>query len=360
MIWKPCVRLVDNALLLRTKEDRKVASKIAVQLERMAIVCAIEASFILDTVGGTGSIHPHLERYRAWLHEVRHQASQGSLAEMPDGQAITAMESVARRALIDELANEITETSPNGCTESEAIGQVFNAMELLFSDGADNSVLQADFLPRIHDSLNSVDAVDFYQLAAHYKPNLRILEIGAGVGGTAESVLSSLSNILPHRGRHYDSYTITDVSDSSFSQVKERLASHEAVEFRTLDIARDPLEQGFEAESFDLIITTQALHATPSIATALRHVRKLLSPTGHLFIQSWLPSPRLNGSNSSWARSQAGGRASPTIGQTSHSLLQTAGSQSFTRLDLALLQQCARMTNSWTSRSSRVQRLPRF
>lgn len=59
-----------------------------------------------------------------------------------------------------------------------------------------------------------------------------------------------------------------------------------------LDITKDPIEQGFEAKSYDLIIASNVLHATPIIHDTLVNVRKLLAPRGYLFLQELCPTIR--------------------------------------------------------------------
>jgi SAM-dependent methyltransferase len=73
--------------------------------------------------------------------------------------------------------------------------------------------------------------------------------------------------------------------------VKERFAEYSGLEFKTLDIGKDPLEQDFEAETYDLIIARNVIHATPSLNTTLKNVRKLLHPRGRFFLQELVPSP---------------------------------------------------------------------
>lgn len=85
-------------------------------------------------------------------------------------------------------------------------------------------------------------------------------------------------------------YSFTDISSGFFSAARERFAEYSGIEFRTLDISRDPLEQGFEAGTYDLIIASNVIHATPSLNITLKHVRKLLHPRGRFFLQELTPA----------------------------------------------------------------------
>jgi hypothetical protein len=46
----------------------------------------------------------------------------------------------------------------------------------------------------------------------------------------------------------------TDISSGFFVAAKERFKDHHNIEFSMLDISKDPLEQGFEEGSYDLIL----------------------------------------------------------------------------------------------------------
>lgn len=123
---------------------------------------------------------------------------------------------------------------------------------------------------------------DLVRTFAHRYPRANILEVGAGSGGTTLSVLEQLGDAI---GR----YTFTDVSAGFFEKAREKLAKTDAasadrVAYKVLDLERDPLEQGFEAESQDVIIAANVLHATADLTKAVQNVRRLLKPGGYLFM----------------------------------------------------------------------------
>ena len=85
-------------------------------------------------------------------------------------------------------------------------------------------------------------------------------------------------------------YSFTDISSGFFSAARERFGEYSGIEFKTLDISRDPSEQGFEGGTYDLIIASNVIHATPSLNVTLKHVRKLLNQRGRFFLQELTPS----------------------------------------------------------------------
>jgi SAM-dependent methyltransferase/acyl carrier protein len=103
------------------------------------------------------------------------------------------------------------------------------------------------------------------------------LEIGAGTGGTSATVLPALP-------QDRVSYTFTDVSDFFLGRAQERFAAFPFVNYKVLDIEGDPVEQGFAANSFDVIIAANVLHATSNLDQTLQTVRSLLASGGILVL----------------------------------------------------------------------------
>jgi acyl transferase domain-containing protein/acyl carrier protein len=106
---------------------------------------------------------------------------------------------------------------------------------------------------------------------------LRILEIGAGTGGTTSSVLPALP-------ADRTEYFFTDVSRLFLSRAEQKFATYPFVRYRLLDIESDPVGQGFAAHEFDVIIAANVLHATSDLRRTLANVRQLLAPSGLLIL----------------------------------------------------------------------------
>lgn len=111
-------------------------------------------------------------------------------------------------------------------------------------------------------------------------PDMKILEIGAGTGGTTLPVLRALTQ----DGRPmFGSYDFTDISPGFFDPARSLLKEWSGkVRFKTLDIEHYPDAQGFAQESYDLVIASNVLHATKSMDNTLENVRRLLKPGGRL------------------------------------------------------------------------------
>lgn len=113
---------------------------------------------------------------------------------------------------------------------------------------------------------------------AHRYPHMNILEIGAGTGGTTKTALNCL-------GSNFTSYTYTDISPGFFEKAASAFSgqAHKMI-FKTLDIARDPVKQGFQEHSFDVILAANVLHATSHLEATIANCRKLLRPGGRMIL----------------------------------------------------------------------------
>ena len=152
-----------------------------------------------------------------------------------------------------------------------------NPLTLLFSSGeptAGDLYLKAPVARAANGLL--ADAVRALVAAVPEGCRLRVLEVGAGTGSATASVLPELP-----AGR-FD-YTYTDISAGFFAEAEERFGdAGGAIEYRPLDIEKNPTEQGFDEHGYDLIIASNVLHATRDLRETLAHCLAVLAPSGHL------------------------------------------------------------------------------
>ena len=159
------------------------------------------------------------------------------------------------------------------------------ATEVFFPDGSLDTVEGIYRGYGLADHFHTVlagelrQAVDHWLAAGEPEP-IRILEIGAGTGGTTGHVLQALA------GRETQiEYLYTDLSPRFTQHGRQRFGqAGPTLHFQMLDIERDPLAQGFTANSCHVILASNVLHATRDIAVTLNHVRTLLKPGGRLLI----------------------------------------------------------------------------
>jgi acyl transferase domain-containing protein/SAM-dependent methyltransferase len=106
---------------------------------------------------------------------------------------------------------------------------------------------------------------------------LRILEIGAGTGG-------STSYVLPLLPREQTEYVFTDVSNLFLFKARQKFGDYPFLDFKLLDIERDPQEQGFGRQQFDVVIASNVLHGTSDLRSSVKYVQQLLASGGLLVL----------------------------------------------------------------------------
>ena len=282
--WKSDVNLLNAAQLMRPAKD---ITDCHLLVEKLALACMIESTFQLQNVQ---TAHTHLDKFRAWLDTRRELAVGGQYPNIHDCAMISKLDSAQRTKMIDHLLSQLLDTE--AAAVATAIHRISKHSKNIFLGTTDplDVLMEDDILTKVYDFMQLWDNSEFFELLGHYKPDMKILEIGAGTGGTTSTILPQLQS--KYGERMYGSYKYTDVSAGFFVAAKERFKDVQGLEFGILDASQDPIQQGFEAESFDLIVATNVLHATPKLSETLSNVRKLLHPRGRLFLQELDPSTR--------------------------------------------------------------------
>ncbi|KAH8759973.1 hypothetical protein F5883DRAFT_681694, partial [Diaporthe sp. PMI_573] len=280
--WKPDISFLDAAKLTRPKYDFRQQVALA---EELYVMCALESHRDLQ---GIGSTQAHFEKYRSWMQSQIPRFEEPGYP-LVDTIKLAGMTSEDRQRRIPEVLAQCKAAGVGAMAEGvwrtyDQVANVFQGktdfLDLLIHDGT---------LAGIYDWMNNIwDVSDFFQLLGHAQPQMRVLEIGAGTGGLTAKILEQLRSEFGER--LYFQYTFTDVSSGFFVAAQERFKDYGGIEYKVLDISKDPLSQGFNRGDYDLIIASNVLHATPVLHETLCNVRKLLHDQGRLFLQELSPS----------------------------------------------------------------------
>ncbi|KAJ3498857.1 hypothetical protein NLG97_g795 [Lecanicillium saksenae] len=284
MRWVPDIDLLDLPTLMPSKliTDHEAAFR---QTERLFVLFT---AHIRDQFRGIVLAEPHFSFYLDWLEKQVERFKSPNYPLVPDSANLVAATDAERRELIKNIVDGYENGSGHASIPPflqatwqtcqylpEILSGKINFLELMMQDG---------LLQSIYDWMNELQDVEpLFRLLGYSKPNQRILELGAGTGGLTSKVLSALQT--DHEKRLYSIYTFTDVSAGFFIQAQKRFRDSTAVEYRVLDISQDPIEQGFQEGSYDLIIASNVLHATPCLTQTLVNCRRLLRPDGRLVMQ---------------------------------------------------------------------------
>ncbi|UUM20780.1 SDR family NAD(P)-dependent oxidoreductase [Mycoavidus sp. SF9855] len=119
------------------------------------------------------------------------------------------------------------------------------------------------------------------RLQADPQAKLRILEIGAGTGGTSTMMFAQLA---PYASQIVQ-YCYTDVSAAFLLHAQQHYAPQVPyLHTQKLDIERAPMGQDFALGHYDVIVAANVLHATHDIRRTVRHAKTLLKGNGLLLL----------------------------------------------------------------------------
>ncbi|GAU68923.1 putative pyochelin synthetase [Streptomyces sp. NBRC 110611] len=149
--------------------------------------------------------------------------------------------------------------------------------DLLFPEGRLETAAAAyrDNLISRYNNAAVIEIVRRIALAHRGPGPLRILEIGAGVGGTSAALIPELRDLPVD-------YHFTDLSHFFLNEAQEAYRDHPWVRYGLFDLNEDYRAQGFQPNSADVIIAANVLHNAVHADEMLRRIRELAAPGGWL------------------------------------------------------------------------------
>ncbi|MCJ1251296.1 hypothetical protein MMC30_008528 [Trapelia coarctata] len=269
----PHVGLVDGNTLAEALADYDLDhSQLLMRRQFAAVGRHFLAHALKVTANDDRSNMPsHFSKFLRW--------AKGRVAEFDDLQVTSQLiDEVSRGSATGELLCAVGKQIPRILR-----GQV-ELLEIMMKDGLLTRHYEDDMATHRGNQALSKYVAGLGEL----NPKLRILEVGAGTGSATLPILEALSggdsdkNDISPKFSHY---TFTDISSGFFEGARKKLARWPQLTYNKLDIGRDPAEQGFDVGTYDLVIATNVLHATPDIQETVRNIRTLLKPgTGKLGI----------------------------------------------------------------------------
>ncbi|HWA89095.1 MAG TPA: aminotransferase class III-fold pyridoxal phosphate-dependent enzyme [Rhizomicrobium sp.] len=174
-----------------------------------------------------------------------------------------------------EIAHELELLARCGRALTDVLRGDRHPLELLFPGGDFSSALALYAQSPMARAMNNLmkDAVAASIADVPAGSALRIIEIGAGTGGTTGYVLPVLA------ARNVE-YRFTDLSRRFLDAARRRFAATSFVQYDILDIEQTPALEG----AADIVIAANVLHATADLRATLDHARALLRPGGLLMV----------------------------------------------------------------------------
>ncbi|KAH7138739.1 KR domain-containing protein [Dendryphion nanum] len=280
--YHPDVALLDDARKLNLPQRDKSSHPCVLDMElRKEWLCIATIGIVIANLPSSYMAStPHILRYVDWM-KMQLLSSQQSLERFkhtqqywesdPESFIRSVRDHDAEGALLTNVMEKV----------SAIVKGDMDPLQVLFS----NDILER-FYHEGQWSLGMKDQIKaFIQAIAHKSPGLSLIEIGGGTGGMTSVVLDGL-RVHDHPASMTDKfvqYIFTDISPAFFVQTKKKFTDPR-VGFRTLDISYSPESQGFTRDSFDIVIASNVLHATPNMEDTLQSCRSLLKRGGKLII----------------------------------------------------------------------------
>ncbi|SFE62342.1 pyochelin synthetase [Actinopolyspora alba] len=280
-------RVVEFAAVL---DDAALRRMIDV-LRRSGLWPTTEARHTTTEIMRTARVAPKHERLvRRWLTVC---VENGYLLAHDDGYECPRLiepDDVARAwAEVDRLmpeAHDRPELVEYFRTASEHLPELVrderDPLRLLFPEG-DLSIQEAaymeGFLSRYLNRL-ATSTVRGVARGNDGRAPLRVLEVGAGVGGTSADTIPALD------GENVR-YSFTDVSRFFLNKAADRFGDYPWVDYALFDFNEPFRDQGVRPNSIDVILCGNVMHYAKDAREALRRMREALAPGGWLvFIET--------------------------------------------------------------------------
>lgn len=144
------------------------------------------------------------------------------------------------------------------------------------------NVYKKNEILRIYSQLVASCIKKIVDLKLQEKPNdkIRILEIGAGTGGTSAFVFEEIDSYASQLH-----YCYTDISGGFLQHGKTAYGkTRPYVEFKLLDVEKEIASQNIDLGSYDLVFASNVIHATKRIDATIKKAQSLLKKSGVLLL----------------------------------------------------------------------------
>lgn len=287
---------VDRSLFARwiAISDRMALGDIIKTLREFGLFKDANARHRREEIQTAAGIAPKYHRLlRRWLHALSVEKllqrdadtdMYSLLALPPDDAAVgllqTEMEELEQK--VKYGADLVRYLQKSNSRLPELLRGEVDPLDLFFPQGKLETAMAAYNDNLASRCLNSVVAQGVLNLVdqharLHPARPLRILEVGAGVGGTTVELLPLL------KGRRVE-YCFTDISTFFLNEARSRFAEYPWVTYGLFDINEAYWQQGLTAASWDIIICANVLHNARHAPTVLANLKELAVPDGALVV----------------------------------------------------------------------------
>jgi hypothetical protein len=162
-------------------------------LEELALLCPLDSA---EKLQGLATEQTHYMKFQLWLEREKRLAESGTNPVVEDAASYVKLSHEARLEQIKVHSATLSATSSIGLVTT-GIMRIFENAEGLFTGDVDalDLLMRDNVLTEIYNAV-SFGFGDFVRSLAITKPNLRILEVGAGIGRMTELILNWRSIVV--------------------------------------------------------------------------------------------------------------------------------------------------------------------
>ncbi|KAI0401422.1 hypothetical protein F4802DRAFT_601014 [Xylaria palmicola] len=282
IVWKPDIDALTSATVAQLYPPVILDDNAVIpSLNHLALHQLIHFKATHADVFQKGSTEPHLQRLLDWTTE---KLSVAGADPTSPASRIMEYDDAFRAQEIERLSGILLPQS----SEARLMCHLYNNLPDIYSGSKtgiqvalqNNLLLDNYETGQVYREGNRrlASAVALY---AHQKPDLRILEIGAGTGSATNEILPALKG--DSVWRQYTEYRFTDTTPSFLADGEERFSRFGGMTFGTFDMERSGESQGYQ-QDWDLVVASNVIHATSDILTTLENVRNVLRPGGKMIL----------------------------------------------------------------------------
>ncbi|KAL8692796.1 MAG: hypothetical protein Q9218_002237, partial [Villophora microphyllina] len=199
---------------------------------------------------------------------------------LPSKTSSAILEDLDREYPDHTFANQLSHWT--GSRLADVLSGKADGLKLIFASDRGRELVSGLYGDSLLNKLAYKQMADFLNRLVSKLPknggSLKILEMGAGTGGTTKWLLPLLATVgIPVE------YTFTDLSSSFVAGARKRFKEYPFIKFLVHDIEKPPADSAL-FNSQHIVLASNAVHATHSLTESTKNIHKFLRPDGFLMM----------------------------------------------------------------------------
>jgi L-cysteine---[L-cysteinyl-carrier protein] ligase PchF len=224
-------------------------------------------------------------RYKKWLQRAHKQLLERSVLTQQEGGyvAVDGLPEVDLEHQIQTVELQLSAVLDFSHHEAKWFAQSARTLVSLLTETTHSAeIYTSEETTDVYQRLFRESYIQLKQIVRelidHYrKPQLQVLEFGAGLG-------TATTHILPLLEQHCSRYDFTDISEYFLRSAKQKFSNYDFLQYQLYNLEDSALTQGYESHRYDLVIGVSVLHDVSDIKNSLILLKELLAPGGILLL----------------------------------------------------------------------------